>query len=102
MVKLVSTPPPATTGSHYSASTSTAGALHRSLDHGDAYLVRERASLHSPMPLLTNDHSPFRSPLSIPSLFAHGSQILLGIGQAHRSINFSQIVGKILALENPP
>lgn len=53
-------------------------------------------SFQTPLPLPANGLIELRSPTVLPSPFAHASQMLAGLGQAHPSISFPQISG-----ENP-
>lgn len=67
------------------------------MDQGDAHLQRElpAASFMTP-PLPANGRIESHFPLLDLSPFAHASQLLAGLGQAHPSIMFPQFTG-----ENP-
>lgn len=84
------TPPPAMHGDPLGV---VAGATHAppgSSDHGGAHLQRElpAASFLTPPPLPANSQIALQTPPSDVSPFAHASQMLAGLGQAHPSIVF--------------
>jgi hypothetical protein len=69
---------------------------HGSSDHGDAFLHRGKALATPPAPLPGTGQYTSQSPASPLSPFAHASQLLAGLGQAHPSVTFPQFTG-----ENP-
>lgn len=71
---------------------------HGTHDHGDAFLHRGKSSVATPTPLPGTGQFSLQSPVSatVPSPFAHASQLLAGLGQAHPSICFPQF-----SSENP-
>lgn len=97
----VATTPTQLPATHGAASGTTPGAAfipHGSTDHGGAHLPRglSAASFPTPPPLSANGQLDLQSPSSPPSPFAHASQLLAGVGQAHPSIVFPLFSG-----ENP-
>lgn len=88
------TQPPAT---HDAASGITPGSAfvpHGATNHGGAHLPRGWSA--TPPPLPANGQLDLHTPSSPPSPFAHPSQLLAGLGQAHPSIVFPLFSG-----ENP-
>lgn len=91
-------PLPATRATASRVAEGAAGAPHGSIDHGEFHLQRGSTvvSSQTPPPLPTNGQLKIPSPNSLPSPFAHASQMLAGLGQAHPSIAFPQF-----SRENP-
>lgn len=69
---------------------------HGSMDHGELHLHGGQAPVHTPVPLPANGQIGSQSPAHVLSPFAHASQMLEGLGQAHLAIVFPQFTG-----ENP-
>nr|XP_020152320.1 uncharacterized protein LOC109737602 [Aegilops tauschii subsp. strangulata] len=91
-------PPPATLGIDPGAGAGAARAPHGSDDRGRFNISRglSGAPFQTPPPLPANGQcDPPPSPNAL-SPFAHASQLLIGLGQAHPSISFPQFSG-----ENP-
>lgn len=82
-------PPPATPGIHIGSVAGAVTAPHGPSSHGAFNLP-----LGPPPPLPASGQSD--APLSPSTLspFAHASQLLTGLGQAHPSISFPQFSGK--------
>lgn len=93
-------PPPAPTAplrDHVGTSKDAEGVALGSQDHGIDVLPRGLvAPMFASVATPANGQCPLPSPASLASPYAHASQILAGIGQAHPSIGFPQFSG-----ENP-
>lgn len=88
--------PPAPLRDHVGTSKDAEGATLGSPDHGIDVLLRGLAPAFASVATPANGQFPLPSPASIASPYAHASQLLAGIGQAHPSIRFPQFTG-----ENP-
>lgn len=91
-------PPPATHDVPIGPVTGAATNLSGPTGHGVFHLPREpaAASVQTPPPLPAGGQSDSILPPPSLSPFAHASQMLAGLGQAHPSISFPQFTG-----ENP-
>nr|XP_040258848.1 uncharacterized protein LOC120976091 [Aegilops tauschii subsp. strangulata] len=87
--------PPAPLRDHVGTSKSAEGDALGSIDHGIDVIPRGLAPAFASVATPANGQFPLISP-SITSPYAHASQLLAGIGQAHPSIGFPQFTG-----ENP-
>lgn len=82
-------------GAQFGTPPSTAPLPHGSVAHNDVHLPRGllAASFLTPPPLPATGQLNFPSPSSLPSPFAHASELIAGLGQAHPSTvfpNFSE------------